>query len=579
MAQMFPNDKPRPESGSDAEELLYWEFKNQLSDEFTVMHGVRWFTRDRLAYNQSRFDKDGEADFLIAHPRLGLMVLEVKGGTVAFDGKTDRWTTTTRSGRQHILHQSPFFQAMKSVYALLKKLGESPTTRRFRWHITRAVAFPDFDSAGYNFGPDAIPEIIIDVKDIVNGLQKAIIRAYGQPPTEPFRPGTEGINALVDLLAPVSAVPRFALGSAMRQDELELARLTERQFRALGMLQQLKRVRVGGCAGSGKTMLAMQKVRSLVREGFNVIYTCYNQSLAEWVHDILIKQEKLHNVTVTHFHRLCMSLCQQAGVSIADVRGLSLEQRQQYYDEILPEKLIQAIKIEPNVRVDALVVDEGQDFNELWWAALEDLLVDMNYSPFYIFYDDNQKIYQGRSQSFPANMAPILLQENCRNTRRIHQTFLPFYRGESKPICDGPEGQDVVFEKLPIELSEEQAEAEMLRRTLVDLTQRQAVLPGEIVVLTYLGKERSQYMEGLAIGTMTLTWKQVTKPNQVHIATAKSFKGLESPVIILVDVPRFATLPTEERDNLLYVALSRAKHQLIILQDRVSFLHILSQRK
>lgn len=69
------------------------------------------------------------------------------------------------------------------------------------------------------------------------------------------------------------------------------------------------------------------------------------------------------------------------------------------------------------------------------------------------------------------------------------------------------------------------------------------------------------------------------KPNQVHIATAKSFKGLESPVIILVDVPRFAALPTEERDNLLYVALSRAKHQLIILQDRVSFLHILSQRK
>ena len=46
-------------------------------------------------------DFDGECDFVVAHPELGLLALEVKGGAVSYDPKTDRWTSVDRWNIRH----------------------------------------------------------------------------------------------------------------------------------------------------------------------------------------------------------------------------------------------------------------------------------------------------------------------------------------------------------------------------------------------------------------------------------------------------------------------------------------------
>jgi Holliday junction resolvase-like predicted endonuclease len=59
---------------SEAERLLSRAFQEQLPNDYVVMNGVKWLNRRR------RYDAVGEADFVIVHPRRGLLVLEVKGG-------------------------------------------------------------------------------------------------------------------------------------------------------------------------------------------------------------------------------------------------------------------------------------------------------------------------------------------------------------------------------------------------------------------------------------------------------------------------------------------------------------------
>jgi superfamily I DNA/RNA helicase len=53
-----------------------------------------------------------------------------------------------------------------------------------------------------------------------------------------------------------------------------------------------------------------------------------------------------------------------------------------------------------------------------------------------------------------------------------------------------------------------------------------------------------------------------TTQSAVRFSTIHSFKGLESPVVILVDIDR---IEGDEPQSLLYVAMSRARSLLILM--------------
>ena len=76
MATIYPSPLPehyRHEPEHRAEILFYDHLRESLGGEYRVFYDVAW---------QSRTDHglDGQADFVLAHPEQGLMVLEVKGG-------------------------------------------------------------------------------------------------------------------------------------------------------------------------------------------------------------------------------------------------------------------------------------------------------------------------------------------------------------------------------------------------------------------------------------------------------------------------------------------------------------------
>ena len=535
MARMYPQPI-RPDTLSNAERELYAKFQRQLPDDFVVFHSVSWQVRDTTSGV-----RDGETDFVVAHPDFGILIVEVKGGRISYDGRTGQWFSNDN------LIKDPFKQGREAKYSLLAKLKELSYWSN-RWvTVGYAAAFPDVTVKG-NLRLDAPRELILDAANMVN-LETWVSQALGylqgqRPDDHPL--GMRGINELVALLSP-SWDLRPLLSAEIEREEQVLTRLTEEQFILLDFLGRRRRVAISGCAGSGKTTLAVEKGRRLAKQGFHVLLTCFNVNLAEF----LRSDETLpKHLDVVNFHKLAHGLVRKAHLPYHGPRD------DRYFDDVLPELMMEAID-RLGTQYDAVIVDEGQDFHDNWWLPLQYLLHDPDQSIFYVFFDDNQNLYS-TAQTIPLELAPFPLTRNCRNTQHIHQTVMRFYRSDQIPLARGPLGRPVEVHTYENVNGLKRA----LRRMLHQLVVQENVFPGDIVILTPKGRQRSSLWHLGQVGNFQLTDQWSAGGNEIYCSTVHSFKGLESPIVILAEIEPHCTRHLE---TVLYVGCSRACNHLVIL--------------
>jgi len=539
MARIYPQRLPEG-FVNPAERRLFHLFRDTLGHDFVVFWHVAWLHRSATTHGH-----EGEADFIIAHPEHGVLVLEVKGGEIRYDAADRRWFSTTDRGREHAI-QDPFEQARRSQHSLLMKLRDSEVTRRFHYRLGYGVCFPDI-AVEEALRPDAPRAIVLDARALHEPERSllALFRFWNaEQPADP--PGPAAIEGLIGLLARSWRVI-MPLHAVFAREGEQIRELTERQFALLDFMSRQRRAAIGGCAGSGKTFLAMEKAQRLTHEGFRVLLTCYNRNLADWMQASLRHAPAL---TISNFHRLALDWAHRAGVPVPD------RVSSRYYSTSLPAALAQAAARLPD-RFDAIIADEGQDFDAAWWAPLESLLSDPEQGVFYVFYDDNQRIY-GRGYRYPVPTAPYILTQNCRNTQAIHRAAMSFYRADTVPTCLGPEGR--VPEVVPCRAGSE--EPAVLLQVLRRLTGVEKVPLESIVVLTPCSPQRSHWQDGLHVGEFELTWDLRAAGHRVLCCSIPGFKGLERPVVILTELAR---MTKGEREMLLYVALSRARHHLVVL--------------
>jgi len=244
----------------------------------------------------------------------------------------------------------------------------------------------------------------------------------------------------------------------------------------LDFLGRHRRVAISGCAGSGKTTLAVEKGRRLAEQGFRVLLTCFNVNLAEFMggDETLPRQ-----LDVVNFHKLAQDLVRKANLSRSGPRD------DRFFDDVLPEMMMEAID-RLGTQYDAVIVDEGQDFRDNWWVPLQCLLHDPDQSIFYVFFDDNQNLYR-TAQTIPLELAPFPLARNCRNTQRIHQVVMQFYQSDQTPLAQGPPGRQVEFHTY----EDTSGLKRTLRQVLNQLVLKGNVPPEDIVVLTPRGRRSS----------------------------------------------------------------------------------------
>jgi len=536
MARMIPR-KPHPDTKSRAELKLFAAFEEQLADDYTVFHSVAWQLRDVRSGAE-----DGETDFLVVHPDFGILIVEVKGGHIRYDGAEDQWYTYSTPIKD------PFKQGRKNKYSLIAKLTELPGWRD-RWiTVGYAAAFPDV-AVKNDLRLDAPRELILDCADLPDLRQwvtRAITFLRGKRPYDtPL--GQHGVADLVATLSPSIDLPPL-LSVEIESQEQEQERLTREQFVMLDFLSRHRRVSISGCAGSGKTTLAFEKARRLAEQGFNVLLTCYNVNLADWLRWDS-KKNRPPNLTITNFHRLADELIAQAGLPTGPYT-------KEYFKEIQPERLGEAVDI-IGPQFDAIIVDESQDFHDNWWLPLQMLMHDPDRGIFYLFFDDNQNIYHG-TRKMPIKSAPFPLPHNCRNTRHIHRQLLAFYQSDQVPQAIGPEGHPVEH----YTYTDAAGLKHSLRKVLHRLVVKEGVPSSDIVILSPKSRQRSQLWQFGALGNFQLVEEPTGASGEVYCTTVQSFKGLESPIVILaeIDNDQLWNLKT-----ILYVGCSRARNHLILL--------------
>src|SRR5205823_6391919 len=89
-----------------------------LPADCVVYHSYPWLRLTRSDYARKDHLEEGETDFVLIDPDFGLLVLEVKGGTIRYD-PADHCYYRAEDGC-HI--QNPFDQARKNLHAIRQRL-------------------------------------------------------------------------------------------------------------------------------------------------------------------------------------------------------------------------------------------------------------------------------------------------------------------------------------------------------------------------------------------------------------------------------------------------------------------------
>ena len=311
MARLIPQVDPASIING-GERIIATELMRQLPDSCLVYHSYPWLRLTRSDYSQKQFLQPGETDFIVLDPTHGLLVLEVKGGTIEYDPPTHEfYRVRDRGGRERI--QNPFDQAARNLYALRDMIL---THEVFRGRVNLpftygyAVAFPHCVYSG-PLPPDAEPEIVFGANhtsDLGDRVRAALAAWSRAPQPRPIDPTLR--DAIQESLSPVFKLTPVLWRTVEDQEE-KLKRLTTAQETVLGILVKQPRAAIEGVAGSGKTILALGQAQRFARQGKRTLFLCYNRPLADWLAQQL--PTKFHDsVTIETFHGLCSVFCKAA---------------------------------------------------------------------------------------------------------------------------------------------------------------------------------------------------------------------------------------------------------------------------
>lgn len=555
MARMLPNIDPS-QIQHTSEEPVYLALRDQLDDEYVVLHSYPWLRPWR-----GEALLEGEADFVVLHPTRGILVLEVKGGNkIRHDGW--RWIRDTKDGEREF--QDPFRQAQRNMHALLDIARERSGGRIREQDLVSgyAVIFPHLDYEG-SPPPHAAKAIVISRRNLPF-MAQAIETAFAAWTDQPRILSHERYRMLLnDCLLPKFRMFR-PVGLDISQAANQLFELTEIQTHVFMGLYAHDRVLVEGVAGSGKTLLALHRALAFAREGKRTLFVCFNKELAVWirrrVHEDPTTKEFRHVLFVKHFHGLAAELAAEASIDFHPAGGGS--RTEAFWDNEVPDLMEQAVLdlgiSGRDIHFDTIVVDEAQDFSLGWWYVLTQSLLSNVDGPLYAFMDPNQSL-RGEVQRPEVEFSVRFnLTINCRNTRRI--------AAASASILDIEPG---LFERSPIgctlrvlRSNSSRQQKGLVMQELRSLLHNEGVSPRQIAVIGPAAKDNGSLsdladIDGVPLVTSAEEWYD---GDGVLVTTARSFKGLEAEVIMLYDLGGFSRLFRRED---LYVACTRAKVLLI----------------
>lgn len=545
MAKMFPNAFPE-DSNSSGERKVFEYFKFNAPSDWIVLHSFRLPKHRTVVF--------GEADFVVIAPLYGIFILEVKSGGVGYDG--NNWIFINRNREKSLKKRGPFQQSREAMFEIERIIGEKLGSGYSRTDLIYGygVIFTDED----NFPLTAVTEDEtwrlcqknekIDYVSFIKKLYKNFLTELKQLGKKiPNELSVENATRIAKALRPIvdCVVP---LKSFIEASEQDIVSLTEEQYACLDDIEINDRIVITGGAGTGKTLIAIEEAkRTDVTQ--KVGFFCYNRNLADYIKRSISSE----NVVVYSLHAFMTKICEN---QVIDNDGT-----QNFFSVILPEKACEFAK-QKGVLFDKLIVDEFQDlcapeYIKFFDAILKNGLFDGNFS----FYGDfvRQAIYNESAtldtlKSF-AFFAQKRLTINCRNTLYIGNELINITGYEDRQYRLKITGEPVDF----YVCNSKEEQIKKLIDCIKDL-KKKGFKPSSITVLSAKRRENSILnfcdREKFIIGD----YGEAPDAYFAMFSTVQSFKGLESEIVILVDVDDYSDA------RLMYIALSRARSKLIVLE-------------
>jgi hypothetical protein len=529
MAKMYP----RAFGGGPSSEQKVWNALSRLDDDWRILHSVGWQAL------RGKRQGDGEADFVAVHPRCGILLLEVKGGEIIVDAGS--WLSRDRFGTLHQI-KDPFAQAVRSKYALKDYLALRDR-ELINVPLIHAVALPDVALDG-DLGPSGRRELVLDGGDlasVADALDRIIRHWKPEPRLTPRQ-----VKGVVDLLAPTIEV-RSRLRNEIAEISEQQLRLTDQQIHILSGLRRHRRAAVYGSAGTGKTILSVERARRMRDEGLRVLWTCFNQPLAEHVQMSLADEP---GIQAAHFHSLVAEQARTAGVRFP------LDPDTEWWERDSAQVLLDAAE-STGFRYDALIIDEAQDFSNEMITALLMLLQDPDDGAVYAFADSHQSIYR-QGWALPEEWFSFELTINCRNTVQIaNKVAAVFGDGRDTLGTVGPEPR--------FESADSEADAiSATQRVIDELIEEEMIQPGQVIVLC----ARRRFLDSLRAAGFAAPKPTQQRVIGVSAETIHRFKGLEADVTVLI--LHGLELSDALDRSLAYVGMSRARGLLHVIGPRGS---------
>ena len=532
---------------SEAEQKVYRALSAQIPSDCLVVHSLEFIKKT----HRSQSHGDREADFVIFSPKLGVLVVEVKGGGIEYDKSINKWYSIDRNNRKYEI-KNPVRQAKDAKYEIRNHLKNKLGNKNIL--LAHAVIFPDINNTAPLAGPEMPVDIIgsnkclLDLNEWVNDI---FLYWSGEQPINDTL-GSAGVKIAEDIYGKkISILP--SLQSVIEEEIKKQITLTDQQKSTLRQLKRRKEAVIEGGAGTGKTVLALDHSQNLATQGLKVLLLCYNQNLGN---ELKLKSRDIENLHSMSFHEFCSWRVRQ--VLSNEGRDLLDESRNVYpgedlYDVLMPDSLINSLELAP-INYDVIVIDEGQDFKSEYWMAIEMLRDQHADAKLYIFQDSNQAIYTD-SNDLPIDSEPLFLFDNCRNTKYIHDSAYQYYEGTE---VDAPdlEGEPVkIIERKSLDL-----QAKEIDKAISKLINTEDIDPIDITIIV-MGRfqEAQRLLEGTK-NSHLWAYKQLLPASKVLVETDRRFKGLESKIIFLWILDEASI-----SDKLLYISISRARFRLWVI--------------
>ena len=179
---------------------------------------------------------------------------------------------------------------------------------------------------------------------------------------------------------------------AFSKEQREPLKLNSRQLTIATDPTQVRYRKVRGPAGSGKSQALAARAAILASEGKRVFVCPFNITLMNYLRDIVAQQAHelaaqqggnsrviRQQVEFRHFHGWCKYICSLAGRENDYFRLWRQFSETAVLDEHIA-KLVSQIYKDSSVHdalptYDAILVDEGQDYNKDWWQTLRKALI------------------------------------------------------------------------------------------------------------------------------------------------------------------------------------------------------------